>query len=150
MGCADPINATTGTPLAGTTLLHMCVDYDEYDIAEWLIEHGADVNARATIGARGFGGFTPLFCTVVSQPNFWMNHHQRGPFTAPFAELLLRHGAEPNVRASIWKELHPGYDIPGRHEYRDVTALSYGRRFHAAIFVSQPAMNAIVATGGTD
>jgi Ankyrin repeat len=60
MGCADPINATTGTPLAGTTLLHMCVDYDEFEIAEWLIARGADVNARATIGNSGFGGFTPL------------------------------------------------------------------------------------------
>ncbi len=149
MGCADPINATVGTPLAGTTLLHMCVDYDEFDIAEWLIANGSDVNARATIGASGFGGYTPLFCTVVSQPNFWMNHQQRGPFTAPFAELLLQHGADPNLRASIWKELHPGYDIPGRHEFRDVTARSYGQRFQAPIFVSEPALALIDAAGGT-
>jgi hypothetical protein len=28
MGCQDPIDATVGTPLDGTTLLHMCVDFD--------------------------------------------------------------------------------------------------------------------------
>src|SRR5688500_9090015 len=29
MGCHDEVLATQGTPLTGTTLLHMCVDYDE-------------------------------------------------------------------------------------------------------------------------
>lgn len=150
MGCVHAVDATIGTPLDGTTLLHMAIDFDEMAIAEWLLAQGADVNARATVGASGFGGYTPLFCTVVSQPNFWMNYHQRGPFTAPFTALLLRHGAEPNLRASLWKELHPGYDMPGRYEYRDVTALSWGRRFHAPIFVSEPAMALIEAAGGIE
>ncbi|MES3033787.1 MAG: ankyrin repeat domain-containing protein [Gemmatimonadota bacterium] len=150
MGCQKAVDATIGTPLDGTTLLHMAIDFDELEIVQWLIAQGADVNARATVGASGFGGYTPLFCTVVSQPNFWMNYHQRGPFTAPFTELLLANGAEPNVRASLWKELHPGYDIPGRFEYHDVTALSWGRRFHAPVFVSAPAMALIEAAGGTD
>ena len=150
MGCRHAVDATVGTPLDGTTLLHMAIDFDEMEIAQWLLAHGADVNARAMVGASGFGGYTPLFCTVVSQPNFWMNHGQRGPFTAPFTELLLGHGADPNRRASLWKELHPGYDTPGRYEYRDVTALSWGRRFHAPIFVSAPAMALIEAAGGTE
>lgn len=150
MGCGDPIDATVGTPLGGTTLLHMCVDYDELDIARWLIERGADVNARATVGASGFGGYTPLFNTVVSQPNFWMNYRKRGPLTAPFTEMLLQHGADPNVRASIWKSLHPGHGDPTRHEYRDVTPLSWGRRFHAPVFVSDPAMRLIEAAGGAE
>lgn len=150
MGCLHVIDATVGTPLDGTTLLHIAIDFDELEIAQWLIAHGADVNAPATVGASGFGGYTPLFSTVVSQPNFWMNYQQRGPFAAPFTELLLEHGAEPNLRASLWKELHPGYDTPGRYDYRDVTALSWGRRFHAPIFVSAPAMALIEAAGGTD
>ena len=78
---------------------------------------------------------------MVSQPNFWMNYGKRGPFVAPFTELLLERGADPNVRASIWKRLHPGHGDPARHDYRDVTALSWGRRFHAPIFVSEPAMH---------
>lgn len=77
MGCHDEVNATQGTPLKGTTLLHLCVDYDEYEIAEWLIAKGADVDARAAVDDYGFGGHTPLFCTVVSQPNFWMNYEGR-------------------------------------------------------------------------
>jgi ankyrin repeat protein len=150
MGCGDEIDATVGTPLGGTTLLHMCVDYDEIEIAEWLLDRGMDPNARSVVGASGFGGYTALFCTVVSQPNFWMNYRKRGPFIAPFTELLLKHGAEPNVRASIWKRLHPGHGDTTRHEYRDVTALSWGRRFHDRIFVSEPAMRLIEAAGGVE
>lgn len=148
MGCLDEINATTGTPLGGSTLLHLCVDYDELEIARWLIARGADVNARSAIGASGFGGHTPLFNTVVSQPNFWMNYRNRGPFVAPFTKLFLEHGADVHVRASLWKQLHPGHGDTTRHEYRDVTALSWGRRFHASVFVSAPAMALIEAAGG--
>jgi hypothetical protein len=150
VGCGDAIDATVGTPLGGTTLLHMCVDYDEIEIARWLIARGADVNARSAVGASGFGGYTPLFSTVVSQPNFWMNYGKRGPFVAPFTDLLLAHGADPNVRASIWKRLHPGHGDSARHEYRDVTALSWGRRFHAPIFVSAPALRMIESAGGVE
>jgi ankyrin repeat protein len=150
MGCGDPIDATVGTPLGGTTLLHLCVDYDELEIARWLLDMGMDPNVRAAVGAGGFGGYTALFCTVVSQPNFWMNYNSRGPFVAPFTELLLERGANPNVRASLWKRLHPGHGDSTRHEYRDVTALSWGRRFHAPIFVSEPAMRLIEGAGGIE
>jgi len=150
MGCGAAIDATVGTPLGGTTLLHLCVDYDEFEIGRWLLDKGADVNARSAVGASGFGGYTALFCTVVSQPNFWMNYRKRGPFVAPFTELLLERGADPNVRASIWKQLHPGHGETTRREYRDVTALSWGRRFHDQIFVSEPAMRLIAEAGGVE
>jgi hypothetical protein len=129
LGCHEDPLATLGTPLAGTTLLHMCVDYDEMEIAQWLIARGMEVDIKADIDADGFGGHTPLFCTVVSQPNFWMNHNNK-PQVAPFTQLLLDHGADPNVRASLRKELHPGYEMPGVYEYRDVTPLSWGEQFH--------------------
>ncbi|MEP6848699.1 MAG: ankyrin repeat domain-containing protein [Acidobacteriota bacterium] len=151
LNCHDEINATQGTPLGGTTLLHMCVDYDEFEIAKWLIEKGADVNARATVDSEGFGGHTPLFCTVVSMPNFWMNYQGR-PQEAPFAKLLLEHKADPNVRASMRKQLHPGYapryDTEKLYEYRDVTALGWGEQFHARVFVSEPALTLITEHGG--
>ena len=150
MLCGDPLDATVGTPLAGTTLLHMAIEFDEMEIALWLIDKGADVNARAAIGKSGFGGYTPLFNTVVSQPNFWMNYHKRGPFVAPMTELLLERGADPNVRASIWKRLHPGHGDTTRHDYRDATALSWGRRFHDKIFVSEPAIRLIEQAGGVE
>jgi Ankyrin repeats (many copies) len=145
-GCNDEVLATQGTPLDGTTLLHMCVDYDEMEIAKWLIEKGADVNARAAVDKDGFGGHTPLFNSVMSQPNFWMNYKGLAQ-KAPFTELLLAHGADVNVRASLRKKLHPGYapryDAENIHEYRNVTALEWGEQFHAKVFVSEPAMELI-------
>jgi ankyrin repeat protein len=147
LGCHDEVLATHGTPLKGATLLHMCVDYDEMEIARWLLARGMDVNARAAVDPDGFGGHTALFATVVSQPSFWMNH-RAGPQVAPFTELLLDHGATPNVRASLRKQLHPGYGPDTLHEYRDVTPLSWGEQFHSQIFVSKPAMALIAARGG--
>ena len=151
LGCHDQVKATQGTPLAGTTLLHICVDYDELEIAKWLLERGMDANVRATVDADGFGGHTPLFATVVSQPNFWMNLQNR-PAAAPMTKLLFEHGADPNARASLRKQLHPGYgpkyDVTRPYEYRDVTPLGWGRRFHAQIFVSGPALQQIEKHGG--
>ena len=148
MGCRDPLDATTGTPLDGCTLLHMSVEYDEMEIARWLLDRGMSANVRARVGASGFGGYTPLFNTVVSQPNFWTNFQGRGPSAAAFTALLLERGADVNVRASVWKRLHPGHGDSTRHDYRDVTALSYGHQFHAPIFVSAPALQMIADAGG--
>jgi ankyrin repeat protein len=153
LGCHDEVLATQGTPLSGTTLLHMCVDYDEIEIARWLLERGMDPNTRAAVDVDGFGGHTALFATIVSQPNFWMNH-MRQPQVAPFTQLLLDHGADPNVRASLRKKLHPGYgpryDVDKTYEYRDVTPLGWGRQFHAKVFVSEPAMRLIEEHGGQE
>lgn len=44
-GCGKYVD-TQGTPLGGTTLLHMCIDWDEFEIAQWLVEKGADVFSR--------------------------------------------------------------------------------------------------------
>ena len=147
LGCHDEVLATHGTPLNGATLLHMAVDYDEMEIARWLLDHGLHVDARAAVDADGFGGHTALFGTVVSQPNFWMNRQGR-PQVAPFAALLLDLGANPNARASLRKQLHPGYGHEVMHEFRDVTPLSWGERFHRKVFVSAPAMRLIAKHGG--
>lgn len=150
MGCLKEVDATVGTPLGGTTLLHMCVDYDELEIAQWLLDQGANVNTPSAVGTNGFGGYTALFNTVVSQPNFWMNYQGKSAGAAPFTKLLLERGANPNVRASLWKELQSGYGDPSRREFRDVTALGWGRQFHAPIFVSASAMQIIREAGGTE
>jgi hypothetical protein len=153
LGCHDEVLATHGTPLKGATLLHLCVDYDEMEIAQWLLARGMDVDARATVDGDGFGGHTALFATVVSQPNFWMNYQKKAQ-VAPFTELLLKHGANPNARASLRKKLHPGYapkyDTEKAYEYRDVTPLGWGRRFHAQVFVSEAAMQLIEQHGGRE
>jgi hypothetical protein len=147
LGCHDEVLATHGTPLGGATLLHMCVDYDEMEIARWLISRGMDVNAKASIDQDGFGGHTALFSTVVSQANFWTNR-KHGTQSAPFTELLLEQGADPNARASLRKQLHPGYGPSELQEYRDVTPLSWGQRFHARMLVSESALRVIAAHGG--
>jgi Ankyrin repeat len=153
LGCHDEVLATQGTPLAGTTLLHMCADYDEIEIARWLLERGMDPNTKAAGDSDGFGGHTALFATVVSQPNYWMNRTSQ-PQIAPFTQLLLDHGADPNVRGSLRKRLHPGYgtryDTERTYEYRDVTPLGWGRQFHAKDFVSEPAMRLIEEHGGRE
>jgi hypothetical protein len=148
LGChADHSLALHGTPLAGTTLLHICVDFDEIEIARWLIAHGADANAKATIDADGFGGHTPLFCCVVSQA--FMCRRQQD---ASFARLLLDRGADPNARASLRKQLRFVPD-ESMHEYRDVTPICWGERFHGPgspghTWVSKPAMDLIAERGG--
>jgi hypothetical protein len=143
LGChADESLALHGTPLAGGTLLHLCVDCDEIEIARWLIEQGMDVNAKAAIDAAGFGGHTALFACVVSQP------YRTGlRKDDAFARLLLDHGADPNVRASLRKRLRFVADET-MHEYRDVTPLSWGERFHDQAWVSKPVMQLIAERGG--
>ncbi|MBW8770377.1 MAG: ankyrin repeat domain-containing protein [Gemmatimonadetes bacterium] len=150
LGCHDEVLATHGTPLAGATLLHMCMDYGELEIARWLLDRGMDVDAPAALDADGFGGHTALFATVVSQMNFWMNYGAGGPKEAPFTQLLLERGADPNARASLRKQLHPGYGDDTLREYRDVTPLSWGARFHNKLFVSEPAMRLIEERGGAE
>jgi hypothetical protein len=142
LGCHDEIQATHGTPLAGTTLLHMSIDFDEYEIARWLLARGMNVDQPATVDAQGFGGHTALFSAVVSQPNFWINHHSLAP-DARYARLLLDHGANPNARASLRKQLHPGYEIEGMHEYRNVTPLMWGEQFHFKKLVNTEALRLI-------
>ena len=142
LGChADPSLALHGTPLAGTTLLHLCVDNDEIEMARWLIEQGADVNAKAEIDADGFGGHTALFGCVVSQPYRVGLRRDDG-----FARLLLDHGADPNVRASLRKRLRFVAD-ESMHEYRDVTPLEWGQRFHDQDWVSRSVMRRIAGRG---
>ncbi len=59
LGCHDEVMATHGTPLAGTTLLHMCADYDEIEIARWLLNHGMNVDTQAAVDPKGLE-VTPL------------------------------------------------------------------------------------------
>jgi hypothetical protein len=143
LGChADESLALHGTPVAGGTLLHLCVDDDEMEIARWLLERGAEADARAALDADGFGGHTPLFGCVVSQP-----HRCGRQRDAAFARLLLDRGADPNARASLRKRLRFVAD-ESLHEYRDVTPLGWGERFHDQAFVSRPAMRLIAERGG--
>jgi hypothetical protein len=122
-----------GTPLEGATLLHLCVDQDEPEILEWLLQHGADANVMASVDVDGFGGHTPLFGCAVTAPG--MGHDRN------LACILFEHGADPNARASLRKD---------GHEYRDVTPIAWGRRFQDRGVVNEPAMRLIAERGGRE
>lgn len=143
LGChEDESLGLHGAPLGGTTLLHMAVDFDEMEIARWLIEKDADANAAAAVDADGFGGHTPLFNVVVSQA--WRSGRQRD---GAMARLLLENGADPNARASLRKGIRFIADETV-HEYRGVTPIGFGRAFHARDWVSDVAMALIAEQGG--
>lgn len=143
LGChADESLALHGTPLAGSTLLHLCVDNDEIEIARWLMERGVNADVKAAIDAEGFGGHTALFGCAVSQP-----HRVGRQQDAAFARLLLDHGADPNARASLRKRLRFVAD-ESMHEYHNVTPLAWGERFHDQAWVSRPVMRLIAERGG--
>jgi hypothetical protein len=118
-GCAS--NGQSGmhwTPIDGTTLVHLAIDFREREILDWLLARGADVNARAMIGDDGFGGHTPLFNAVVCGP--W---HDLG-----MTRALLEGGAIKDTRASLRKFLD-WIENPHWHEARNVTAAEWGRGF---------------------
>jgi ankyrin repeat protein len=129
-GCSsDHSLALHGTPLAGGTLLHLCADNNEVELARWLLDQGADANAPAAIDADGFGGHTALYGCVVSQP------YRNGVEDTSFARLLLERGARTDVRANLRKRLR-FVDDETMHEYRDVTPLEWGRAFHDQAWVN--------------
>ena len=161
VGCDHTPYQAMGTPVDGGTLLHLAVYWDELDMAEWLLAHGADPSARAAVDADGFGGHTALFGSVVSQAGFWINYPRVQPpktGDARFTELLLARGADPNVRASIRMRLGEGHGDTRVREFRDVTPLSWGRRFsleqvpsdrhREILFVNAEAMRVLEAHGG--
>jgi len=130
------------TPVAGGTLLHLAIEYDELELAAWLLNRGADVNAQAAEDSAGFGAHTPLFHSVVSL----------GRRDDAKARLLLDHGATPNARATFRKQLrdmgHP--EKEQLREFRNVTPIGYARQFQEPKWVSEDALKLIAQRGGSE
>ncbi|MBK6817327.1 MAG: ankyrin repeat domain-containing protein [Saprospiraceae bacterium] len=59
----------TFTPLYEATLLHICAEYNHLSCAKMLVQHGADINAKAGMDSNGFGGQTPIFHSVNQHAN---------------------------------------------------------------------------------
>ena len=127
-------------PLDGATLLHMAIEYQEADLAQWMLDQGADVNASTAVDADGFGGHTPLFHTTITL----------GPKTDSLARLLLQNGADPNARATFRKQLRMtgNPETERMFEYHDVTAIDFARQFQEPHFVNEAAIAAIREHGG--
>ena len=105
---------STFTPLKGATLLHVAAEYGNEEVARVLIEHGADIDARAAVDDFGLNGHTPLFHTVNSSGNR----------SAPVMKLLLGAGARTDI-------LLPGITWGKGFEWEttlfDVTPISYAQ-----------------------
>jgi ankyrin repeat protein len=129
LGCPEGRAGMHWTPIDGTTLLHLSIDFYEREIFEWLLARGADVDARASVDGDGFGGHTPLFNTAVCGP--WGD--------STFVDALLARGASTGARASLRKFLDWCAE-PRWHVARDVTAAEWGRGFPETGWVNHAAM----------
>ncbi|HMU10113.1 MAG TPA: ankyrin repeat domain-containing protein [Ferruginibacter sp.] len=87
------------TPVYEATLLHICAEFNHVACAQVLVQHGADINARAGIDENGFGGQTPVFHTV----------NQNGDQSAGMMNYLLSLSADLRITVAglIWGK---GYD----------------------------------------
>lgn len=133
LGCGtDEHSGMHWTPIGGTTLLHLAIDFHEREIFHWLIAQGADVDARSAVDSEGFGGHTPLFHSVVCHP---------GSDTT-FVRALLERGAATDVRANLRKFLD-WCENPRWHEARNVTAAEWGRGFPEQSWVNSAGLLAI-------
>ncbi len=99
--------------LRGATLLHVAAEYGNVDAARLLLDHGADINARASVDEDGIGGQTPIFHAVT----------QFNDFGLPVAQFLIDQGADLSIRVKL----------PGHYERLDevveCTPLGYARLF---------------------
>jgi hypothetical protein len=99
--------------LRGGTLMHVAAEYGNVEAARFLIDRGADVNARADIDEAGVGGQTAIFHAVTQFENWGLR----------VAQLLLDRGADLSVRVKL-----PGhYERP--EEVVECTPLGYALRF---------------------
>jgi hypothetical protein len=99
--------------LQGATLLHVAAEFGIVEAGQLLLDHGADVNARATVDDAGVGGQTAIFHAVT----------QFGDRGLPMAHFLVEHGADLTLRVKL-----PGhYERP--EEVVECTPLGYARRF---------------------
>lgn len=124
------------TPIDGTTLLHLAIDFREREVFDWLLAKGADVHARAAVDKEGFGGHTPLFNTVVCGP--WPD--------GTMASKLLELGADKGRRASLRKFID-WIENPHWHEARDVTAAEWAHGFPERNWINTEALRVIEADG---
>jgi ankyrin repeat protein len=139
LGCADdPLLAGMhGTPIGGTTMLHLAIDFDEVEIFDWLLEQGADVNAAAVTDEEGYGGQTPLFNAVVSDA--YTNGRQRDAY---MAKRLINLGADISIRVNLRKYLDWRSE-PGWHIAKNVTPLEWAVNFPEKGWVNLEAVRMI-------
>jgi ankyrin repeat protein len=131
LGCADDgRSGLHGTPIDGTTLLHLAIDFQEAAIFDWLLAQGANVNAAALVDKEGFGGHTPLYNTLIAHRGVYM------------ANRLLEQGADLHVKVNMRKFVD-WCEEPGWHIARNVTPLEWATGFREKDWVNWEAVKLI-------
>jgi ankyrin repeat protein len=141
LGCRSS-DGMGATPVAGGSLLHLAMEFDDAGTARWLLDHGASPNATAAVDGEGSGGHTPLFHAVVTL----------GDQSDVKARLLLDRGADPSHRATFSKQLQDMGDpeMERLQVFRDVTPLGYARQYVEQRWVSEPAVALLRERGGVE
>jgi hypothetical protein len=110
------------TSCRGVSALLICAEFNSARCARVLLEAGADVNARADLGADGLGGQTPVYHAVNSIFNY----------CRPTMEILVDAGADLDIRVTslLW-----GESMSWETVLYDVAPISYAqcglyRQFH--------------------
>jgi hypothetical protein len=93
------VTAARRLTLRGATLLHVSAEYGNVEAATFLLDRGADVNARAMVDEAGVGGQTAVFHSVT----------QYGNWGLAVTKLLLERGADLSLRVKL----------PGHYERAD-------------------------------
>lgn len=138
LGCSEsPLAGLHGTPLAGTTLLHLAIDFDEREIFDWLLEKGADVNAAGIIDADGFGGHTPLYNSLVSQAYAAGRQHD-----AYMVKTLFEKGARLDIQVNLRKYLD-WIEDPRWHVANEVSPLEWAEGFPISAWVNKEGLQFI-------
>jgi ankyrin repeat protein len=104
--------------LYGVTLLHIAAEFNDRAAVDLLLEKGANLDAKATIGEDGVGGQTPIFHVIGSNQGACY----------PLFEHLLSKRPDLSVKAKI--QSNPiVYEMKDGEEILDLTPLGYALRY---------------------
>lgn len=104
--------------LRGVTLLHVAAEFNDRAAVDALLEKGADLDARATIGPEGSGGQTPIFHVIGSNQGSCFRLFQH----------LLSNRPDLSVKAKI-QSSPIVYQHKHDDEILDLTPLGYALRY---------------------
>ena len=138
-------NVNEQTP-GGVGALRMVINHSYYDLADLLLNSGADPNA-----ADG-GGFTPLHAALQKRAggNPERGDRRTGRGGSPSIDLvkgLLAHGADPNARLAL-KRMPPNFNPDGYPQVNNVQYAGATPLWIAANVADLEAMRILADAGG--